>query len=68
MTHMDDQVAQHCKDIILRATLESAQNRPQPCEAGGTLDRAVRVLREQSAYPVPPYTPPRLTRFSSPKN
>ena len=68
MTYMDDQVARHCKEMIVRATHKSAHDRQQPCGARETLDRAVRVLRDNSAYPRPQCTPRCLTSFNNRKD
>ncbi len=68
MTYMDDQVARHCKEIIRKVMLKGAHDRQQSCGAEESLDRAVRVLQDQSAYPRPPYSPFRLTGFSGRKD
>jgi hypothetical protein len=51
MTNLDDQIARHVKDMILRVTRKDVQARKQPCEAEETLYRAVRLLRGQRTYP-----------------
>ncbi len=47
MTNMDEQIAKHCKAMILRATRKVAEERRQPCQVEDTLKRAVSVLKEQ---------------------
>jgi hypothetical protein len=44
MTNMDDQIARHVKDMVLRITQKDAQGRQQPHKARDTLHRAARLL------------------------
>jgi hypothetical protein len=49
MTNMDDQIARHVRDMILRITQKDAQGRQQPDKARDTLHRAARLLRGRPA-------------------
>jgi hypothetical protein len=44
MTHMDDQVAKHIKEMILRITWRPLDNQEQPRKPD-TLNQIVRMLR-----------------------
>jgi hypothetical protein len=49
MTNMDDQIARHVRDMILRITQKDAQDRLQPSEGRDTVHRAARLLRGRPA-------------------
>jgi hypothetical protein len=50
MTHMDDQVAKHIKEMILRITPRPTENQERPREFD-TLNQIVRTLRRGLDYP-----------------
>jgi hypothetical protein len=50
MTHMDDQVAKHIKDMVCRIMREPSESQEQPAKPD-TLNRVVQVLRQGPVYP-----------------
>jgi hypothetical protein len=57
MTHMDDQVAKHIREMILKITRKPTDNQEPPCTPE-PLDQIVRVLRSlpNSRYDLTPPT------------
>jgi hypothetical protein len=50
MTHMDDQVAKHIKDMVRRIMREPSKSQEQPAKPD-TRNQVVQVLRQGPAYP-----------------
>lgn len=50
MTHMDDQVAKHIREMILKATRKSIDHQEQSPKPD-VLNQIVRILRRGSGYP-----------------
>ncbi len=57
MTHMDDQLAKHIKEMILKIKRKPADN-PEPPRKPEPLDQIVRILRSppNSLYDLTPLT------------
>jgi hypothetical protein len=51
MTHMDDQVAKHIKEIIRRVVRKPSESQQRPPQAD-TLTQVVRMLRRGPDYPM----------------
>jgi hypothetical protein len=51
MAHMDDEVAKHIKEMILRVVRKPSENQGQPIRLG-TLNQVVRMLRRGPDYPM----------------
>jgi hypothetical protein len=51
MTHMDEQVAKHIKEMLRRASRKPNETQEQPTKPD-TLRQVVRMLRRRPGYPL----------------
>jgi hypothetical protein len=64
MTNMDEQIAKYCKNIILKATREAAEQRKRGCEAEDTFNQALRLFKEKKYHSGNPISQHDLLRLT----